>query len=63
MWTYGSIPNADHLDCGAGLPPFIESLRFAWPKYLGENKEYRYKLWRNHFIRLRLLDYNDSGKI
>ena len=50
-WYFDSVPLSDHQDA-CTVPPIASPLRCALPKWMGSRQEYRYKLWRNIFIRL-----------
>jgi hypothetical protein len=50
VWYYGGISGSDHLDL-CGFPATLSPLRTII------NEEYRYEMWRNCFIRLKMLKF------
>jgi len=49
VWHVSHIPGSDHLDC-CGAPPFMSPFRVTL------NREYRFRLWRTLFVRLKTIE-------
>eukprot|EP00347_Sterkiella_histriomuscorum_P016179 403354185 len=52
IWYYGGIPKSDHLDL-CGFPPKLSPIRTLL------NTEYRMEIWRNIFIRVKMLKFDE----
>lgn len=52
VWYYGGFPKSDHLDL-CGFPHNLSPIRTLL------NTEYRMEAWRNIYIRLKLLKFDD----
>ncbi|CDW85644.1 UNKNOWN [Stylonychia lemnae] len=52
VWYFGGVPRSDHLDF-CGIPPKLHPIRTL----LG--REYRIKIWRNIYSRLKMLKFDE----